>query len=407
VADTGNHRVVLLRHDGYRLTWVKILGGAGSGVGQFNGPQGVAFDSRGDLYVTDTGNHRVQVRNLQGAWKALPIQGLENPTGLAVIDHGDPWTFYTTGPYADRLAVIDRNGTRLQTFTLEGKLLASTNALQAADPPVHLKACAFDYYGHLVVTDLEKGALRKYDRDLKPLAVFGESGEGDYHFKEPRGICLSKQLGQMVVAEEESVQYMWVGADALNLRAENGGGAVTFHFYLTEPAYLTADVRGDGDVRVARIADNVQMDERERAIVWTPAPNQPPGPYRLELSVMATYSSRERLAKLENLPFTLVKTASDVPAVHKTPAAIWTSRSSVISVTVGSPIPSEVLITPTPGARSLGEALRAAQNVESVDASPTATATPLRTLGQAIEAVRVVQTAIPVDATPTPTQLIP
>jgi DNA-binding beta-propeller fold protein YncE len=36
------------------------LGGRGSGAGQFASPSGIAVDSQGDLYVTDTNNHRVQ-----------------------------------------------------------------------------------------------------------------------------------------------------------------------------------------------------------------------------------------------------------------------------------------------------------------------------------------------------------
>jgi hypothetical protein len=417
VADTGNNRVVILKHDGYRLAWVKAYGKRGSKAGEFIAPQGVAYDSRQNLYVTDGGNNRIQVRDPQGAWHILPIQGLEGPTGIAVIDHGDPWSFYTNGVYADRMAVIDRKGTRISSFSLDGAALSSTTAEQAGDPPFALKSCAFDYYGHVVAADESKGALRKFDRDLKPLAVYGEFGDGDFHFRAPRGVCISKQLGQMVISEETSVQYMWVGADALNLRAENGGGAVTFHFYLTEPAYLTADVRGAGDVRAARIAENIQMDERDRALVWTPAPGTALGAYRLELSVMATYSSRERLAKVENLPFNYTKTLTDVPAKKRSPA-LAAKRSTALSVSASRP---EAFQTPSPATapvsqRTLGDALREARSsnafaVSSNDSGPavkaTATFTSIRSLGEAMEAIRATQTPETQKASPVPTNPIP
>ena len=35
-------------------------GTAGSGDGEFQNPQDVAIDSLGNLYVTDTNNHRIQ-----------------------------------------------------------------------------------------------------------------------------------------------------------------------------------------------------------------------------------------------------------------------------------------------------------------------------------------------------------
>jgi len=39
---------------------VEIIGGAGAAPGRFNNPWGIALDSRGNLYVADALNHRVQ-----------------------------------------------------------------------------------------------------------------------------------------------------------------------------------------------------------------------------------------------------------------------------------------------------------------------------------------------------------
>jgi DNA-binding beta-propeller fold protein YncE len=57
VSDFGNHRVQMFAADGaYRSQW----GGAGSEPGQFAGPQGIAVDGAGRVYVADMGNHRIQ-----------------------------------------------------------------------------------------------------------------------------------------------------------------------------------------------------------------------------------------------------------------------------------------------------------------------------------------------------------
>ena len=58
VADTGNHRVLVFNADG---TKAGVLGGYGSGDGQFVFPSGLAVGPNGDVYVTDQNNHRVQV----------------------------------------------------------------------------------------------------------------------------------------------------------------------------------------------------------------------------------------------------------------------------------------------------------------------------------------------------------
>src|SRR3972149_1227097 len=57
VVDSGNHRIQKFTSEGVFLTkW----GSAGSGDGQFNYAFGVAVDSSGKVYVADWDNHRIQ-----------------------------------------------------------------------------------------------------------------------------------------------------------------------------------------------------------------------------------------------------------------------------------------------------------------------------------------------------------
>lgn len=57
VSDTGNHRVQKFDREGNFITqW----GGFGNGDGQFNFPYGIAVDAKGSVYVVDSGNTRVQ-----------------------------------------------------------------------------------------------------------------------------------------------------------------------------------------------------------------------------------------------------------------------------------------------------------------------------------------------------------
>lgn len=57
VTDTGNHRIEKFDREGNFITqW----GGFGNGGGQFNFPYGIAVDAKGSVFVVDSGNTRVQ-----------------------------------------------------------------------------------------------------------------------------------------------------------------------------------------------------------------------------------------------------------------------------------------------------------------------------------------------------------
>lgn len=63
------------------------IGSVGIGNGQFQHPQGIAFDTSGDIYVADLGNHRVQKFTTDGVFvlkwcAAQPVgvgQGITHP----------------------------------------------------------------------------------------------------------------------------------------------------------------------------------------------------------------------------------------------------------------------------------------------------------------------------------------
>ena len=64
VADSGNHRVAVFSQDG---KLIRTIGSQGSGPGQFSTPVGVAISPDGELYVSDY-HSRVQVLTPQGAY---------------------------------------------------------------------------------------------------------------------------------------------------------------------------------------------------------------------------------------------------------------------------------------------------------------------------------------------------
>ncbi len=62
VVDTGNPRIQKFNPDGtFNMMW----GSFGNKIGQFDHPKNISIDSKDNIYVVDTGNHRIQKFHLK------------------------------------------------------------------------------------------------------------------------------------------------------------------------------------------------------------------------------------------------------------------------------------------------------------------------------------------------------
>ena len=105
VADTKNNRIQKIQPDG-NITSI----GNGYDIGQFYYPSGVAVDSKGNLYVAEIGNDRIQKIQPDGNITIIGKEGsklgeFSNPTGVAVDNNGN-------------LYVADTFNHRIQKFAL-------------------------------------------------------------------------------------------------------------------------------------------------------------------------------------------------------------------------------------------------------------------------------------------------
>ena len=57
VCEFGNSRIQIFDPSGLPI---EILGGPGASPGMLSNPWAIALDSKGNLYVGDAGNHRIQ-----------------------------------------------------------------------------------------------------------------------------------------------------------------------------------------------------------------------------------------------------------------------------------------------------------------------------------------------------------
>ncbi len=149
VADTWNHRIQHFAADGKFLGKWGQYGSARQGDPSaqlgFYGPRGIAVDSRGTVYVTDTGNRRVMVFDAQGNFiRQFGSFG----TGPGQFDEPIGITFDGTG----NLLVADTRNQRIQRLAPDGSYLGQFPAhwSTAGINEVYL---AVDSRGEIIATD--------------------------------------------------------------------------------------------------------------------------------------------------------------------------------------------------------------------------------------------------------------
>lgn len=173
VADTWNHRIQKFSAEGeFLLSWGsrgEYPVGDPNGHGAFYGPRGIAMGADGQLYVTDTGNKRVQVFNRQGdfLWEfggagAGPGR-LDEPVGIAISADGG------------EVFVADTWNLRVQVFAPDGDFIRqwSVPVWDVANPDLK-PFVAVDDAGQVYVSDSTQGRVLVFDSG----GVFQQSLEG-------------------------------------------------------------------------------------------------------------------------------------------------------------------------------------------------------------------------------------
>lgn len=119
VSDFKGDRIYIFNKNGETLN---KFGTGGNDEGSFHGPEGLCFDTKGGIYVVDSGNSRVQKFDEDGKFilqfgKKGEYEGeLSKPTDVAV--YGD--RVYVTDTGNRRIACFDDSGNFVENIVIEG-----------------------------------------------------------------------------------------------------------------------------------------------------------------------------------------------------------------------------------------------------------------------------------------------
>jgi tripartite motif-containing protein 71 len=203
LADSGNHRIQKFGPSG---NFIAKWGSFGSANGQFNSPQSVATDAT-NVYVADSGNHRVQ--------KFSPGGGFVAKWGSSGSGDGHFNQPASIAAQTNTVLVADRGNHRIQAFVApDGGFLAKWGTFGSSSGQFkNPSGIATDRGGSsndLYVADFGNHRIQKF----RPRPGFttdfitgwgrnggdGSSGSGDGQFNGPRGVA-TDQFDNVYVAD--------------------------------------------------------------------------------------------------------------------------------------------------------------------------------------------------------------
>ena len=184
IADTGNHRIRRVAPSGQITAYAGngMLGSSGDGgpatEATLNSPGALAFDSRGNLYIADTGNHRIRRVSPDGIISTVAGNGndlmagdggpataasLYLPQGVA-IDTSDNLLIADTGNF--RVRKVDLQTGLITTFAGSGRYGSDGDGLPALQATFKTPfGLAVDQSGLIYVIDGDDHRVRRIDRN--------------------------------------------------------------------------------------------------------------------------------------------------------------------------------------------------------------------------------------------------
>ncbi len=255
VADQMNNRIEVFTEAG---TFVRKFGTKGPLSGQLTSPRGVTFDSKGNIWVTDSLNRVQEFSETGSPIREFGIKGsgngqLNNPGAIAVDSKGNVW-------------VADSGNDRLEEFSETGVYLRQVSA------GIFPTGVTIDQQGNVWSVNSGEGFVLEVNAEGTVLRKFGTPGKAPGQLWDTGGIGVDAS-GNVWVA---NANYEFAGPQFARIEIFSKTGAYEGYFgslgvanqQLQYPKGLAVDPRG-----YVWIVDdlNNQIDKWKVPSKWPPS----------------------------------------------------------------------------------------------------------------------------------------
>lgn len=214
VSDTGNDRIQIFKADG---SFDSQFGDSGSGEGKFKAPMGLTVNGNGNVYIADSRNKRVQAFSQDGIFLFAigPQVGsltLMNPVDAASDEKNN---LYILDAGLKKVIVTDQSGKYVSTWDDSGSLASPASLV-------------YDGKGFFYVLDKGAYSVKIFDASGRFQASFFAQGSGERELGDP--------------------QFLAYGGDRIHIADAGAGRIASFDIsYIPEaPSDFAAEAGGKG-----------------------------------------------------------------------------------------------------------------------------------------------------------------
>ncbi len=214
VADSGNHRIEKFDSSG---TFITKWGSYGSGDTQFINPSDVAIDSSDNVFVLDGGNRQVKEFDSSGTfitkWGSSGSGNgqFNNPKGITIDS-------------SDNIYVADTDNNRIQEFDSSGTFITKWGGIwgynngQLKSP----QGISVDYSNNIYVADLYNYRIQKFDSSGNYITQWGSGGSGDGQFNPVYDVTVDSLGNIYTVDGNNRIQKFDSSGNYITKFGENG-----------------------------------------------------------------------------------------------------------------------------------------------------------------------------------------